>query len=539
MKYHLNSTSAVIAVFVFVIGFGGITYASTISTNISTAKITASDNVDFTFGGTKRLLIDATSPDTTVTSGIVDLNIDASSSSGGAIKGMDMLIANNGGRGIQGYVFGYTGAAALIGSDTTLGYLANIAGNTSDASGSQYYGFGTLTTGSNGGSADYVGYTAVFDSSQGGSSLTTNGNASGVELLLNKTAGGGSLLGGNFQITNSSASTGSLYALDAQLVQNGSATGAAGARVRNTGSNAVADGIIISGQFTEGVDVSGINGTTGLQLGTKSIASTGSTTIDLVNASNDQLTLTNSGAGAASLTVEGSISSSSGGGTITLGATDVFQISATEPDHTSNSVFSIAADLKGQYTAGLRLDTPQQIDTSGTQNLNAAIIIGSPTSTSTESQDYFYGLTIDNLSGAGNPSEYAINVGTSWDRAINVASPVVINSQLMVYDNGAVPTKMAANGAIAITRSYIRVCGSNNGTSCNVAVTLANNPAVTEGVLGGQVLIIEGTDDTNTVTVNDGVNTQLGAASRALGQNDTLTLIYNGADWLEVAFVNN
>jgi hypothetical protein len=71
------------------------------------------------------------------------------------------------------------------------------------------------------------------------------------------------------------------------------------------------------------------------------------------------------------------------------------------------------------------------------------------------------------------------------------------------------------------------------------AVTLSATTAINNGATPGAVLILQGMNNVNTVTLNDGANVQLGAASRVLGQDDTLVLIWNGTDWIEVSFANN
>ena len=92
---------------------------------------------------------------------------------------------------------------------------------------------------------------------------------------------------------------------------------------------------------------------------------------------------------------------------------------------------------------------------------------------------------------------------------------------------------MSNDGAIAVANSYLRVVG-NLG-----AVTLSADPAIANGITG-QVIVIEGTNDANTVTINDSVNTQLaGGAAVVLGLNDTITLIFNGTDWCEISRSNN
>ena len=52
------------------------------------------------------------------------------------------------------------------------------------------------------------------------------------------------------------------------------------------------------------------------------------------------------------------------------------------------------------------------------------------------------------------------------------------------------------------------------------------------------MLILRGSSDVNTVTINDNAGTALGA-NRVLGLNDTLSLVWSGSVWVEVGFVNN
>jgi hypothetical protein len=70
------------------------------------------------------------------------------------------------------------------------------------------------------------------------------------------------------------------------------------------------------------------------------------------------------------------------------------------------------------------------------------------------------------------------------------------------------------------------------------AVTLNATTALPDSFVPGTLVILRGTSDVNTVTINDNANTALGA-NRTLGLNDSLTLFYNGDVWVEMAFANN
>jgi len=72
------------------------------------------------------------------------------------------------------------------------------------------------------------------------------------------------------------------------------------------------------------------------------------------------------------------------------------------------------------------------------------------------------------------------------------------------------------------------------------AVTIANNPSIMDG-LNGQILVIIGQSDVNTVTLTDGNGMRL-AGNVTLGQYDTITLIFDAVvsnDWIELCRSNN
>ncbi len=100
---------------------------------------------------------------------------------------------------------------------------------------------------------------------------------------------------------------------------------------------------------------------------------------------------------------------------------------------------------------------------------------------------------------------------------------------------------LVASAAVTNYTDVIRVAGSG------VAVTLTSTPSVpTNCVPDGWTIRIVGTDDTNTLTLQDDgtladSELELGASTRALGLGDILSLQYNAAlnKWLEVGFNNN
>lgn len=93
-------------------------------------------------------------------------------------------------------------------------------------------------------------------------------------------------------------------------------------------------------------------------------------------------------------------------------------------------------------------------------------------------------------------------------------------------------TGLVSGGTLTPTgpTSYLRL----NPTG---AVTLGN-PAIADGKSPGDLLILENTS-TNSITLNDNTNVQLESSSIILSQNDILTLLWDGSDWVEIGYADN
>jgi parallel beta-helix repeat protein len=70
-------------------------------------------------------------------------------------------------------------------------------------------------------------------------------------------------------------------------------------------------------------------------------------------------------------------------------------------------------------------------------------------------------------------------------------------------------------------------------------IILSAVTAIADGRDVGDLLILEGRSDANTITIPNNANTRLGAAARVLGLEDTIKLLWNGSDWLEIAYADN
>jgi len=87
----------------------------------------------------------------------------------------------------------------------------------------------------------------------------------------------------------------------------------------------------------------------------------------------------------------------------------------------------------------------------------------------------------------------------------------------------------AATG-IRVTTKLIRVISNTAGN-----VTVTANPAFTTGYYDGQDLIIEGSDDTKTVTLTDGNGVKLINGNMVLKENYVIRFHYNYSKkiWIE------
>ena len=94
----------------------------------------------------------------------------------------------------------------------------------------------------------------------------------------------------------------------------------------------------------------------------------------------------------------------------------------------------------------------------------------------------------------------------------------------------------ANDSTITIANTIVRVAGDGG------AAVLDTAPAIEDGSADGQMVIIQGTHDTNTVQIVDNVNTQLaGGVAITLGKGDTIQLIWDSgeSDWYELNRADN
>ena len=111
---------------------------------------------------------------------------------------------------------------------------------------------------------------------------------------------------------------------------------------------------------------------------------------------------------------------------------------------------------------------------------------------------------------------------------------VKLNAKVTIRDFYALEQQsstLSSGGTLSVNKSNILV-------SSGSAITLSSSNPVTNGTVVGQVLIITGTSDTNTITFPNSGNLQIGTAA-TLGLNDCLTLLWSGTKWIKVSYSNN
>ena len=124
-----------------------------------------------------------------------------------------------------------------------------------------------------------------------------------------------------------------------------------------------------------------------------------------------------------------------------------------------------------------------------------------------------------------------VGIGTttpSTSTKLDVAGNVSVGGLLALASASA---PVSVGSTISPSASYLVV-------SAGSVATLNATTAIADPAVAGAVLILQGTSDVNTVTVPDNANTRLGG-NRILGDGDTLTLIFNGTVWVEIAYANN
>lgn len=161
----------------------------------------------------------------------------------------------------------------------------------------------------------------------------------------------------------------------------------------------------------------------------------------------------------------------------------------------------------------------------------SGVLFGTPTSNADGAVIYNPSSTPNGLAFRTNGNTTRAVIDDQGRMGVGVTTPgtrVDVNGGLTVRLTSTQTVPVGANNITVGDRSYMRF--SSTGAS---SLNLSN------GLVTGQMLLIESGGGTITVNDNAAVSNCNLVANRSLGTNDVLTLIWNGLDWIEVAFTNN
>ena len=128
-----------------------------------------------------------------------------------------------------------------------------------------------------------------------------------------------------------------------------------------------------------------------------------------------------------------------------------------------------------------------------------------------------------------------LNIGDVIEGSVDSSAPRVDIDAAFTFTPSADQAR-ADDSTITIDNGIVRVVGDGG------AAVLDTNPAIEDGAADGQMVIIQGTHDVNTVQIADNVNTALAAGGAVtLGAGDTIQLIWDSGDslWYEVSRSDN
>lgn len=133
--------------------------------------------------------------------------------------------------------------------------------------------------------------------------------------------------------------------------------------------------------------------------------------------------------------------------------------------------------------------------------------------------------------GADNEGALVFKAGTDGaEEFMRIDNDGVVIHQNFVANTPSSDTAITAAGGITPTKTLMRIVGDGG------AIDITASPQIAAGTVDGQKLIIQGTHDTNTVTIDDGtgVATDSGA-SLTFGKNDNAEFMWDAgeSEWLQ------
>ena len=246
----------------------------------------------------------------------------------------------------------------------------------------------------------------------------------------------------------------------------------------------------------------------------------------------------------------------------TAGGTEVFQLYNAGADATTQFIVSPGAILGAIGTPSLAFgdgntglwesaDNTLNLTVAGLggriqfiSNYGVVSIIGSTTGSAqivfrdagATTPAYTFGNDEDTGIGSNGANQLSLIAGgVEIVRYVEAAADYVNHKVGTVYTPSSDQARLD-DTAITIDNTIVRVAGDGG------AALLDTDPAIEDGVSDGQMIIIQGTSDVNTVAIADAVNTALaGGVTFTMGQGDTIQLIWDAGDsvWYEVSRSDN
>jgi len=151
------------------------------------------------------------------------------------------------------------------------------------------------------------------------------------------------------------------------------------------------------------------------------------------------------------------------------------------------------------------------------------------------------GLVVNSLGGAAAADDFRCETTSEVNAFVVDASAdeIIANVDLVVNDI----TILTPSAAQAVTVATYTILA--NATMIvldpNANYTLTSAPTIANGTTGQILYITAGNAEANTVTVQDqgtlaSSNLQLGGATRIIAAKSVLTLLFDGVNWLEIAY---
>jgi len=164
-------------------------------------------------------------------------------------------------------------------------------------------------------------------------------------------------------------------------------------------------------------------------------------------------------------------------------------------------------------------DIDGDLDVDGTANLDVVDIDGA---VDFGGQELDLDSDNDTSITADTDDQIDFEVAGADELRITTTGPALVEQTVVVVTAGSIITPTGAYQPITSTAEF----------------TASASTAVADGTVVGQLLILVNENASDVIHIPDAANTNI-SAQADLGNDDTITLIWDGADWLEVAQVDN